>query len=78
MFGPRVKNIGSKNHFRVCNYLPLKMLILLFFVYILKTINYKDIRFFAKWSIMNDLEFEVKVKGQGHIQNHENKAFYRV
>ena len=32
-------------------------------------------RSFAKGSFVNDLQFEVKVKGQGHLKNHENKVF---
>ena len=29
----------------------------------------------AKGSFVNDLQFEVKVKGQGQFKNHENKVF---
>ena len=40
------------------------------------SIKDKDMGSFAKGYLMNDLEFEVKVKGQGHLKNGQNEGFY--
>ena len=31
--------------------------------------GHRDMGFFVKGFLMNDLDFEVKVRGQGHLQN---------